>query len=136
MPPRDIGSGLLAEALELLREADRMQRHFFTLSLGRIGPCWEPPVDMVESGGVLRICIALPGVRADALEVTTDGTILHVLGVRRLPADAGDTIHRLELPHGRFERRIALPPGRYELRAQDLADGCLTLRLQRLSPSP
>ena len=133
MPPRDIGTGLLAEALELLREADRMQRQFFTLSLGRTGPSWEPPVDMVETGSMLVICVALPGVPADALQVSSDGASLHVLGMRRLPAGPGDTIHRLELPHGRFERRIALPPGRYELRARDVVDGCLMLRLQRLA---
>jgi len=132
MPPRDIGSGLLAEALELLREADRMQRQFFTLPLGRTQPCWEPPLDMVERGGVLQICVALSGVRPDAVEVSTDGASLHVAAVRRLPAGPGDKIHRLEVPHGRFERRIALPPGRYELVARDLIDGCLMLRLTRV----
>ena len=131
MPPRDIGSGLLAEALELLREADRMQRQFFTLSLGRTGPSWEPPLDMIERGAVLQICVALPGVRPDAVEVSTDGASLRVAAVRRLPAASGDTIHRLELPHGRFERRIALPPGRYELVAREFVDGCLILGLQR-----
>jgi HSP20 family protein len=133
MPSRDIGSGLLAEALELLREADRMQRQFFTLSLGHTGPCWEPPVDVIESGSRLTIHVALPGVRSDAAQVATDGASLHVVGLRRLPAGAGDTIHRLEVPHGRFERRIALPPGRYELLAREFVDGCLVLRLQRLA---
>ena len=43
------------------------------------------------------------------------------------------TIHRLEMPHGCFERRIGLPPGRYELGRSDLADGCLTLTLRKLA---
>jgi HSP20 family molecular chaperone IbpA len=132
MPPRDPGSGFLAEALDLLREADRMHRQFFTLPLGRREPCWEPPVDIVERDRALAIRVALPGVPEAAVEVSTDGMSLRVVGMRRQSVQAGDTIHRLEIPYGRFERRIALPPGRFELASHDLVDGCLVLTLRRL----
>lgn len=132
MSPRDPGSGLLAEALELLREADRMHRQFFTLPLGRREPCWEPPVDVIERDHVLVIRVALPGVPPSALEVSTDGASLRVTGMRRHGATGGETIHRLEIPYGRFERRIALPPGRFELASRDLVDGCLVLALRRI----
>jgi HSP20 family molecular chaperone IbpA len=131
MPPRDPASGLLAEALDLLREADHMHRQFVSLPLGRREPCWEPPVDVVEHDRMLVITVALPGVPPSALEVSTDGASLRVVGMRRHGASAGDTIHRLEIPYGRFERRIALPPGRFELVSRDLADGCLVLALRR-----
>jgi HSP20 family molecular chaperone IbpA len=132
MPPRDPGAGLFAEALDLLREADRMHRQFFTLPLGRREPCWEPPVDIVERGGALAIRVALPGVPERALEVSTDGISLRVVGMRRQSVARGDTIHRLEIPYGRFERRIALPPGRFELVSRELVDGCLVLTLRRI----
>ena len=49
-----------------------------------------------------------------------------VAGLRRLPAAArGAAIHRLEIPHGRFERRIRLPAARLELDRSELANGCL-----------
>jgi HSP20 family molecular chaperone IbpA len=131
MPPRDPGSGFLAEALDLLREADRMHRQFFTPPLGRCEPCWQPPVDVVEHDRMLVISVALPGVPASALEVSTDGVSLRVVGMRRHGASAGETIHRLEIPYGRFERRIALPPGRFEVASRDLVDGCLVLSLRR-----
>ncbi|HEY1329447.1 MAG TPA: Hsp20/alpha crystallin family protein [Casimicrobiaceae bacterium] len=132
MPLRDPGSGFFAEALELLREADRVHRRFFTLPLGQREPCWEPPVDIVERDRVLVIRVALPGVPAAALEVSTDGASLRVIGMRRQSAAPGDTIHRLEIPYGRFERRVALPPGRFDLVGRDLVDGCLVLSLRRI----
>lgn len=121
------------DALALLREADRMHRQFFTLALGRSGSCWEPPVDIVESPRALVIRVALPGVPADAIEVNTDGARLHVRGTRPLRAGSGDTIHRLEIPHGCFERTIELPPGSYEVVQRELVDGCLVLALRRLA---
>lgn len=120
------------DALALLREADRMHRQFFTVALGRTGACWEPPVDIIESGHTLLLRVALPGVPAEAVEVKSDGERLHVRGTRPLRAGAGDTIYRMEIPHGCFERTIDLPAGRYELVERDLVDGCLVLMLRRL----
>ena len=60
--------------------------------------------------------------------------VLSIAGERPLPLPRGaGTIHRLEIPHGRFERRLGLPPGRYELGRRDLLDGCLTLTLRKLA---
>jgi HSP20 family molecular chaperone IbpA len=132
MARSDFPPGFLADAFEVLRDADRMQRRFFTVSLGHTGPAWEPPVDLVESGRQLLIQVALPGVRADSLEVRTDGTSLHVAALRRLHAARGDVIHRLEIPYGRFDRRIELPRGRYEIGRRELADGLLTIELLRV----
>lgn len=133
MPRRDAPQGFLVDALELLSDADRVQRRFFTVSLGRTGPVWEPPVDLVESGGRLVIQVALPGVTPDSVEIRTDGDSLHVVAVRRMHALRGDVIHRLEIPYGRFDRRIELPRGRFELGRRELKDGCLTIELERVA---
>ncbi len=132
MPIRDPGTRLLGEALEMLREADRMHRQFFNLALGRPGPCWEPPIDIVEDGNALTISVALPGVAKDEVEVRTDGARLHVVGRRPLVPASTTRIHRLEIPYGRFERTIELPTGRYDLAGRDFVDGCLVLTLRRL----
>ena len=132
MTRRDSGTGLLADALELLAEADRIHRSFFTPPLGRVQASFAPPVDVVERRGTLLVRVALPGVAPRSVDVVTDGVHLHVVGVRKVDAAAGDTIHRLEIPYGRFERRIELPAGRYELVGRDLIDGCLLLTLRRL----
>lgn len=128
---RNPHSGLFGDAFDLLREADRMHRQFFTLARGAGGPCWEPPIDIVEDAHALVVRVALPGVGSADIEVRTDGTRLSVVGVRPLAAGPQTTIHRLEIPYGRFERVIELPPGRYEIAARDFADGCLVLALRR-----
>jgi HSP20 family molecular chaperone IbpA len=124
-----------AEALELLDQAERMQRASF-----RPGPvrprtaCWEPPVDVFETESELWIQVALPGVTPEGLKVAIDGDTLAISGERPLPLPHGaGTIHRLEMPYGCFERRIALPRGRFELGRRDLALGCLTLTLRKLT---
>ena len=41
-------------------------------------------------------------------------------------------VRQMEIPYGYFERRIALPAGVFEAVSQELADGCLVLRLRRI----
>ena len=130
MPGRD--TRLIDEAFDMLREADRLHRQFMTLALGRAGPCWEPPVDMLEDSHGFLVRVALPGVDSGDVEIRTDGARLSVVGLRPL-AIAGAVVHRLEIPYGRFERTIDLPPGRYELVERSLADGCLLMKLRRLA---
>ena len=81
----------------------------------------------------LILIAALPGVRAADVELVVSHRELAIIGTRRLPALPGPTrVHRMEMPHGRFERRISLPPGTYELARRDLADGCLTIVLRKV----
>jgi HSP20 family protein len=132
MASRDTGFGLLAEAIEMLRDADRLHRQFFRLAPARSGPCWEPPIDVVETDRAVVVRVALPGVPAQAVEVTTDGAQLRVVGQRPMPVTRSDAIHRLEIPYGHFERRVELPRGRYDVGAREMVDGCLVLTLRRL----
>jgi len=102
-----------AEALELLRGAEKLQRRFFQLGAAE-APGWEPPVDLYETGDGLTLCVALPGVAADEIEVSLEAGTVVVRGERAFPgAFQRAIIYRLEIPYGRFERRIALPAGQY-----------------------
>jgi len=132
MTYRDPRLWVWTEALELLRGAEKLQRRFYQLGAAE-APCWEPSVDLYEAGDQLTLCVALPGVAADELEVFLESGTVVVRGERAFPADYQPaTIYRLEIPYGRFERRIALPPGQYELVDRSLEQGCLTLGLRRL----
>lgn len=123
-----------AEALELLHEAERLQHQFFQIGARQGAPCWEPPVDLYESGGELRLLVALPGVTPRQLEVVLAARMIVVRGERSLPVNSRNAaIHRLEIPYGRFERRIALPDGDFELIEKRLEHGCLVLALHRLT---
>ena len=87
----------------------------------------------METEQELSICVALPGVAKEQLEVLVENGVLIVTGHRPMPGRSRNTvIHRLELPYGRFERRIELPPGRYDVVQRELIDGCLTLSLRKL----
>jgi HSP20 family molecular chaperone IbpA len=123
-----------AEARRVIERAERLHQRFFDLAGSAQEPCWEPPVDIVETDDALFIEIALPGVDPQRIEARFEGGILAVIAERdlRLPAEPA-VIRRLELPHGRFERRIPLPSGRYELERQQLINGCLQLFLRRLA---
>jgi HSP20 family molecular chaperone IbpA len=119
------------ETVDLLEQAERLQRQFFRLG-GAQRPSWEPPADVYGDQGEVLIEVALPGVPPERIEIIFAPGELVVRGERRLPRRlASSTIQRLEIPHGRFERRLALPAGRWELVAQELANGCLQLLLAR-----
>ena len=116
------------EALSMLERAERLQRRFFQ----HAPASWEPPVDIAETEEHLRVQVALPGVPADSITVSADPGGLTISAARAFPC-SGDTltIHRIEIPYGRFERQIALPLGDpyapLELVEKTLVDGVLTL---------
>lgn len=120
-----------AEAVDLLREAERLRQQFFRIEpVPR--PRWQPPADVFEAEDQISIYVALPGVPAEDLQVLVEGDELVVRGQRTLPrALHGATIRQLEIPYGRFERRFALSPGQYSIAERSFADGCLVIRLQR-----
>lgn len=123
-----------AEACELLEQAERLQRQFFRPAGEALRPAWEPPVDVFETDNDLWISVALPGVLPEDVRILVQDRTLLVTGERPLPVECRTgIIHRVEIPHGRFERRIVLPAGRFELRRRDLSNGCLTLTLRKLS---
>ena len=118
-----------SEALALLARTDRLHRDVFRPTAAG----WEPPIDVLETERELLVVVALPGVRLADMEVVVGDGELLVRGTRRWPTQTRPArVHRVELPHGRFERRLPLPPGAYQLMGQDHEDGCLLLTLRRL----
>jgi HSP20 family protein len=135
MTTRDPVTWMWLEACDLVERAERLHRRFFQLGVSAArGPTWEPPVDIFESERGLSVIVALPGVTPPHIHIGIENGTLIVAGERPMSLEArSGTIHRLEIPYGRFERRIELPPGRFEFDRQAVADGCLLLRLLRLA---
>jgi HSP20 family protein len=121
------------EAWMLMERAARMHRQFFKPGPQHASsPSWEPPIDIFETDIAVEIIVALPGIEPDDLKVELIGNEITVSGFRRLPPFRRETaIHRLEIPHGRFERRIGLSTGRLELARSELECGCLRLVLTK-----
>ena len=131
MPKRALDAMMWAEACEAMERAQRLQRQFFHRS--HATPHWEAPCDIFETDEALLILIALPGVEPERIEVTLSAGVLVVSGERSLPRQMRDAkIHRIEIPHGQFERRIELPPRLFEISGRHLANGCLMLQLRKL----
>ncbi len=121
-----------SEAFEMLARAERMHRQFFHLSGSLSSVAWEPPVDVLETELAVLVLVALPGVELDEVKALINQGELFISGIRTYPAEIQTaTIHRLELPQGRFERRVRLPPGRYSSILRSASKGCLLITLQK-----
>lgn len=121
-----------AEALDLLRAGEQLQRRFFTLAGLQSVTCWVPAVDVYDEGDELKVVVALPGVDPGHLEVLVDDEGLAVRGERPMPSTSQHAaIHRLEIPYGRFERRIELPGRDFHVHEQFLENGCLVVVLRQ-----
>jgi HSP20 family molecular chaperone IbpA len=124
-----------SEACEMLARAERMHRELFrpAASEKRL-PAWEPPVDILETELEVLVLVALPGVEADNVQAVIEDGDLVIAGTRLVPKEwRTATIHRLELPQGRFFRRLRLPAGRYSSVRRAIAAGCLVISLQKVS---
>ena len=129
--PKQLEALMWEQACEAMERAQRLHRQFFHRS--RAEPAWEAPCDILETDEALTILIALPGVEPDEIKVTLSAGVLIVSGERPLPREVRDArIHRLEIPHGHFQRRIELPPARFEISGRHLANGCLKLQLHKV----
>lgn len=122
-----------SDACELLTRAERLHRQAFQpvrpVSRQQI---WEPPVDILETDSDVLILVALPGVVAERVEAVIQGADLFIAGTRVFPQVLQTaTIHRLELPQGRFERRVRLPVGHYSSVHRDMVNGCLQITLRK-----
>ena len=120
-----------SEACEMLARAERLHQELFRPA-GRQARAWEPPVDVLDTEFEVVVLVALPGVDSDNVQAVIEDSDLVIAGTRMAPAEwRTATIHRLELPQGRFERQIALPAGRYGTPQSGVANGCLVIRLPK-----
>ena len=114
----------------MLTRAERLHREFFRPSGATT---WEPPADVLETAYEVLVFVALPGVPAEQVDAVIEEGHLIIAGTRTIPAELRyATIHRLELPQGRFLRRIDLPSGRYTNIRRAMAEGCLLVRLEKV----
>jgi len=124
-----------SEACEMLARAERMHRDLFRpgVTQARL-PAWEPPADILENDKEVLVLVALPGVDTDAVQAVIEESDLVITGTRAVPEQwRNATIHRLELPQGRFYRRLRLPAGRYSGVRRSSVSGCLLITLQKVS---
>jgi len=127
-----------SEAMDMLARAERLHRQMFNpRTPAAAEPCWEPPVDVLETGREVLVLAALPGVDPDKVDLKVDDAVLIISGRRTLPPELrAAAIHRMELPQGCFERRVRLPAGRYGAIRRAAAHGLVVLSLEKRAGAP
>ena len=129
------GDWMWSEACEMLARAERLHQELFRPA-SRQARAWEPPVDILETENEVLVLVALPGVDVENAQAVIEDSDLVITGHRVLPEVLRTaTIHRLELPQGRFYRRLRLPAGHYSGVRRAAASGCLIVTLQKAGTS-
>ena len=110
MPGDDLTIWMWSEACRHLERAETLHRRFYGVAADSAGFSWEPPADVFETEREVLIEVALPGVSADALEVSVQAGVLVVRGERGLPEIPGSG---RDPAHGAapWALRAAHPPG-------------------------
>src|SRR5205814_6978266 len=69
-------------------------------------PEWIPAADVYERADHFELCLDLPGIDREYLDISVEKDSLVIRGVRRIESEKGQSIER---PHGRFARKFGLP---------------------------
>lgn len=103
---------------------------------GGVAGKWMPPVEVLQRGDRLVICIDLPGISRDSVDVEILRDRVIVEGERKESAQvAGTGFRRSERSYGPFHRTVPLPDGVDPDSAQAaMRDGVLEISL--LMPAP
>jgi HSP20 family protein len=71
---------------------------------------WTPNTDVFETEDHLVVKMELAGIRKDDIEITLDGRVLIVRGMRPDPCRHHRcTFRQMEVDYGHFERRLVIP---------------------------
>ena len=120
------------------RDHDPLATWFGRFSEQLGGDRWQPAADVFETEKAIVVRLELAGVARDEVQVTVDGDVLRIRGVRRPRVDDdAQRLHQMEIVSGPFERaiRIGVPFERDGVSAA-LEDGLLRVVLPKRSIGP
>jgi HSP20 family protein len=117
-----------------LREAmDRLFDEAFTRPLSLSGVSAMPAIDMYQTDDEVVVKAALPGIKADDVQISVTGDLLTLRGEFKQENEKKDaTYHIREHRYGSFERSIMLPTDVQTDKAKaDFENGVLTITLPK-----
>ncbi|MFN8401642.1 MAG: Hsp20/alpha crystallin family protein [Anaerolineales bacterium] len=118
-----------------LREAmDRLFDDAFTRPLSLSGNTWSiPAVDMYQTDNEVVVKAALPGIKADEVQINVTGEVLTLKGETKQENETKEKAYHIrEQRWGAFERSIVLPTEVVADKAKaDFENGVLTITLPK-----
>jgi HSP20 family protein len=123
-----------AREMMSLREAmDRLFDDAFTQPLGRPANGSSPAIDMYETDNEVVVKAAIPGFKAEDVQINVTGDVLSIRGEMSAQEDQHDKTWQMrEQRWGAFERSVMLPAGVNADRASaEFENGILTVTLPK-----
>ena len=117
-----------------LREAmDRLFNDAFTPSLGTAGGWQAPAVDLYQTDNEVVVKAALPGLKADDVQISITGDMLSLKGEYKQEEEKKEKAYHLrEQRYGAFECSFALPTAVVSDKAKaEFENGVLTITLPK-----
>ena len=123
-----------AREMMTLREAmDRLFDEAFTRPFS-LGPAWQAPaIDMYQTDDEIIVRAALPGMKADDVQIAITGDMLTIKGEFKENEEVKEKAYHLrEQRYGAFERRVMLPTAVVADKTNaEFEDGILTITLPK-----
>lgn len=124
-----------AREMMTLREAmDRLFDDAFTRPLSLTSSNWSiPAVDMYQTDNEVVVKAALPGIKADEVQINVTGEVLTIKGETKQESETKEKAYHIrEQRWGAFERSIVLPTEVVADKAKaDFENGILTITLPK-----
>lgn len=124
-----------AREMMTLREAmDRLFDDAFTRPLNLSGSNWSiPAVDMYQTDNEVVVKAALPGIKADEVQINVTGEVLTLKGETKQESETKEKAYHIrEQRWGTFERSLILPTEVVADKAKaDFENGILTITLPK-----
>ncbi|MCB0103865.1 MAG: Hsp20/alpha crystallin family protein [Anaerolineales bacterium] len=124
-----------AREMMTLREAmDRLFDDAFTRPLSLAGSNWSiPAVDMYQTDNEVVVKAALPGIKADEVQINVTGEVLTLKGETKQESETKEKAYHIrEQRWGTFERSLVLPTEVVADKAKaDFENGILTITLPK-----
>ena len=124
-----------AREMMTLREAmDRLFDDAFTRPLSLSGNTWSiPAVDMYQTDHEVVVKAALPGIKADEVQINVTGEVLTLKGETKQENETKEKAYHIrEQRWGAFERSLVLPTEVVADKAKaDFENGILTITLPK-----
>ncbi|MBK6647847.1 MAG: Hsp20/alpha crystallin family protein [Anaerolineales bacterium] len=124
-----------AREMMTLREAmDRLFDDAFTRPLSLTGSNWSvPAVDMYQTDNEVVVKAALPGIKADEVQINVTGEVLTLKGETRQGNETKEQAYHIrEQRWGTFQRSLVLPTEVIADKAKaDFENGILTITLPK-----